>query len=140
MSPEDAHVLERHFSPELSAHDLSHLSAFQAACRPSIQGGHGRAFTFTTKPLEEGSEKRAADVRRRSAELFAESRDQIEEDIRSRQRNAVSLLLPVEPSEESSPKKPDQSGVQSVSQSGVTYGAQPRLRGVKTDDSMREEA
>lgn len=140
VSPEDAVVLERHFAPEISAHDLSHLSAFQAACRPSLQGGHGRAFTFRTKPLSDGSQKRADDVRRRSAELFAVSRDLVEAEIRSRQRNAVKQLLPTNQSEEPSPEtSPYQSGAHSDAQSGDHHLAQPRLRVVRPVDTVPEE-
>jgi len=98
-SPEDAHLLERHFAPELTAHDLSHLAAFQGACRPCIDGGHGRAFTFTTKALGPGSTERAEVVRQRSRELFAARKEEVEERIRAKHRNAAKELLPKEPNE-----------------------------------------
>jgi hypothetical protein len=93
-SPEDAFVLERHFVPDLSAYDLSHLATFQAACRPCVRGGQGQAFTFRTEPLPDGSEGRKDQVRARSAELFAVPRDEVEEIIESRQMAAVTALLP----------------------------------------------
>ena len=38
-SPEDARALERHTLPNLAAHDLSHLGAYQAAARLVTGGG-----------------------------------------------------------------------------------------------------
>ncbi len=140
VSPEDAHQLERHYSPDLSAHDLSHLAAFQAACRPSINGGHGRAFTFKTVPLAEGSEDRATRVRRRSAELFAVSRQQVEENIRSRQRNATTQLLPAKPTDGQRGSGPNQHGAHHDAQYGDQHGAQRRLRGEASHKPVPEEA
>jgi TraM recognition site of TraD and TraG len=96
-SPEDAFVLERHFMPDLSAYDLSHLATFQAACRPCVRGGQGQSFTFRTEALPAGSEARKEEVRARSAELFAVPRDDVEDVIDSRQMGAVTALLPPEP-------------------------------------------
>ena len=93
-SPEDALTLERHFAPDLSAYDLSHLATFQTACRPCVGGGQAQAFTFRTEALQPGSAARAEVVRRRSAELFAIPRDEVEEVIESRQLEAVKALLP----------------------------------------------
>ena len=39
LSPEDAHVLERHVAPQLSEHDLCHLDGYQAAARVVVGGG-----------------------------------------------------------------------------------------------------
>ena len=93
-SPEDALTLERHFAPDLSAYDLSHLATFQTACRPCVGGGQAQAFTFRTEPLQPGSPARANEVRRRSAERFAIPRDEVEEVIQGRQLEAVKALLP----------------------------------------------
>jgi hypothetical protein len=93
-SPEDALTLERHFAPDLSAYDLSHLATFQTACRPCVGGGQAQAFTFRTEPLQPGSPARANEVRRRSAERFAIPRDEVEEVIEGRQLEAVKALLP----------------------------------------------
>lgn len=95
VSPEDAHNLEKHFLPELSAHDLSNLSAFHAACRPGVKGAQGRPFTFKTIPLPSGEAKRAAGVRKASAKLFATSRTEVEKAIANRQANAVKQLIAV---------------------------------------------
>jgi hypothetical protein len=92
-SPEDALTIARHFAPDLSDYDLSHLATFQAACRPCV-GGQAQAFTFRTEALRPGSAARAEVVRRRSAELFAVPRDEVEEVIESRQLEAVKTLLP----------------------------------------------
>jgi hypothetical protein len=94
VSPEDAHFLERHFAPALSAHDLSHLAGFQAACRPCIGGGQGIAFTLRTEPLRPGTSKRAEDVRNSSARQFAVRREVVEEQIFQRQIQAKQRLVP----------------------------------------------
>ncbi|MQA92786.1 MAG: type IV secretion system DNA-binding domain-containing protein [Gemmatimonas sp.] len=83
-SPEDAVALESHFRPYLTDHDLSNLGAYQAACRPSLGGGHGPAFTFTTTALKDAEAGRSAAVRRESASRFAESRRAVEADISQR--------------------------------------------------------
>ncbi|MEV4706816.1 helicase HerA domain-containing protein [Actinoplanes sp. NPDC049316] len=51
-APEDAHQLARHTMPELSEHDLSHLDAFQAACRLVVDGRETPAFTLLTQPAK----------------------------------------------------------------------------------------
>jgi hypothetical protein len=62
-SPEDARHLEAHVTPELTAHDLSHLGAYQAACR-LLAGGQGLpACTMTTRPLPDPIAGRAERVR-----------------------------------------------------------------------------
>jgi hypothetical protein len=111
-SPEDAYGLARHFSPELSEHDLSHLSTYQAACRPTIAGGLGHAFTFRTLPLGPESTGRASAVRERSAELFAADRRAVEGEIRNRHLRIEQLL----PRETSAPLA-EEPGRQSVGQS-----------------------
>jgi hypothetical protein len=50
-SPEDARVLERHTAPQLTAHDLSHLGAYQAAARLVAASAETPAFTLRTQPL-----------------------------------------------------------------------------------------
>ncbi|HEV8420367.1 MAG TPA: type IV secretory system conjugative DNA transfer family protein, partial [Actinomycetota bacterium] len=111
-SPEDAYGLARHFSPELNEHDLSHLTTYQAACRPTIAGGLGHAFTFRTLPLGPESTGRASAVRERSAELFAADRWAVEGEIRNRHLRIEQLL----PRETSAPL-PEEPGRQSVGQS-----------------------
>jgi len=99
-SPEDAHVLERHFRPTLTEHDLSNLATFQAACRPAISGGHGTAFTFRTLPPTGGSPARAAEVRAASASRFAEERKLLDTQIRNRHSELAKgnpLVPPVVP-------------------------------------------
>jgi type IV secretory pathway TraG/TraD family ATPase VirD4 len=51
VSPEDARDLERHTTPSLTAHDLSHLGAYQAAARLVAGSAEAPAFTFRTRPL-----------------------------------------------------------------------------------------
>jgi len=92
-SPDDAFHLQRHFAPQLTDYDLSHLVAFQAACRPCIAGGQGAAFTFRTEPLGPGSPERATQVRQAS-EVFARPRAEVEQEIGNRQAKAAEWLLP----------------------------------------------
>jgi hypothetical protein len=50
MSPEDAQQLERHVAPHLTAHDLAHLGAWQAACRLVVHSRELPSFTLRTRP------------------------------------------------------------------------------------------
>jgi len=63
MSPEDARVLERHVAPELAAHDLSHLGAYQVAARLIVEGEDQPAFTLRTRLALDAQPGRAALVR-----------------------------------------------------------------------------
>ena len=60
-SPEDARTLERHTLPNLTAHDLSHLGAYQAAARLVAGSGETPAFTLRTQPLPPAVPGRAGD-------------------------------------------------------------------------------
>jgi len=77
-SPEDAVHLEHHFAPELTAHDLCHLRAFQVACRPCVGGGHGAAFTFATESLSHAEQGRPEAVRAASQGRFGADRALVE--------------------------------------------------------------
>lgn len=70
-SPEDAGDLARHTGPVLSAHDLAHLGAYQAAGRLVTAGQPSQAFTFRTRPLRESIPGRADEIRRVSRKRFA---------------------------------------------------------------------
>lgn len=94
-SPEDAFVLEHHFSPQLASHDLSHLRAFQAACRPCVGGGHGAAFTFTTDLLDGPVAGREDAVKDASAGRFARERKRVELDINRRHERIEAGKHPV---------------------------------------------
>lgn len=48
LSPEDARALERHMLPNLTAHDLANLGAYQVAGRLMGDGQEQPAFTFRT--------------------------------------------------------------------------------------------
>jgi hypothetical protein len=122
-SPEDAFTLARHFAPELSEQDLSHLGAFQAACRPCIGGGQAQPLTFQTLPLTLGSTDRADAVKERSASAFAANRSVVEASIRTRQTNPVERLVP---------RGLVQSANQSANRSGARSGAHSRVSGPKT--------
>lgn len=62
-SPEDARTLERHVTPRLTAHDLSHLGAYQAAARLVTHSAGTPAFTFRTQPLPPPIPGRARHIR-----------------------------------------------------------------------------
>ena len=64
VSPEDARQLERHTLPQLGAHDLSHLGAFQAAARLIAASAEQPAFTMRTEPLPPAIPGRARMIRR----------------------------------------------------------------------------
>ena len=51
MSPEDAYVLARHTTPQLTEHDLANLDAYQAAVRLVVGGQDTPAFTLRTRPM-----------------------------------------------------------------------------------------
>jgi DNA helicase HerA-like ATPase len=63
VSPEDAHLLERHTLPHLGAHDLSHLDAFQAAAALVVDAADQPACTLTTRPLPDPVSGRAEAIR-----------------------------------------------------------------------------
>src|SRR5205807_4180525 len=54
-SPEDARALERHFLPNLSAHDLANLGAYQLAARVMSDGQEQPAFTMRSTPSRQGA-------------------------------------------------------------------------------------
>jgi Type IV secretion-system coupling protein DNA-binding domain len=64
VSPEDARDLEHHTAPTLTAHDLSHLGAYQAAARLVAGSAETPAFTFRTRPLPPPVPGRAQLIRR----------------------------------------------------------------------------
>ncbi|MBD2895607.1 hypothetical protein amrb99_45460 [Actinomadura sp. RB99] len=69
-SPEDAADLARHAGPVLSAHDLAHLGAYQAAARLVTAGQPTGAFTFRTRPLRDPIPGRADHIRAASRRRF----------------------------------------------------------------------
>jgi hypothetical protein len=69
-SPEDARELERHTSPLLNAHDLSHLGAYQAAARLVASGEEKPAFTLRTEPLPPAIPGREALIRAAARAAF----------------------------------------------------------------------
>ncbi|MFZ3555817.1 type IV secretory system conjugative DNA transfer family protein [Streptomyces sp. BH055] len=66
-SPEDAHQLERHTLPTLTAHDLAHLGPYQAVAHLLSAGAESAAFTLTTRPLPPPVPGRAHDLRTAAA-------------------------------------------------------------------------
>jgi hypothetical protein len=72
-SPEDARELERHTSPLLSAHDLSHLGAYQAAARLVASGEEKPAFTLRTTPLPSAIPGREALIRAAARAAYGRS-------------------------------------------------------------------
>jgi hypothetical protein len=129
-SPEDAFTLARHFAPELSEQDLSHLGAFQAACRPCVGGGQAQALTFRTLPLAAGSTERASAVKEQSAGLFAMNRSVVDAQIRHRQMYPVERLVP---------SGLVHSADQSANQPGARSGAHSRASGPRRRVGPGEE-
>lgn len=78
-SPEDARQLERHISPELTAHDVSHLGAYQAAVRIVRDGQATPACTITTRPSEPAVDGRSDLVRSMARKAFGRTSAQREE-------------------------------------------------------------
>jgi hypothetical protein len=70
VSPEDARALQRHVHPNLTEHDLSHLSAFQAAVRLVNHGEITPSFTLRTRPLPPPIKGRERAVRKASQLAF----------------------------------------------------------------------
>lgn len=70
VSPSDARHLERHMTPQLSAHDLANLRAFQAAARLIDHGTLTSAFTLRTRPLPPPIPGRERAVRKASRERY----------------------------------------------------------------------
>ncbi|MGH9044119.1 MAG: type IV secretory system conjugative DNA transfer family protein, partial [Acidimicrobiales bacterium] len=66
VSPEDARVLARHTEPYLKPYDLSHLDAYQVACRLVVGGRDLHAFTLRTRPLPPAVCGREAEARARA--------------------------------------------------------------------------
>ena len=63
VSPEDARVLARHTEPYVKPYDLSHLDAYQVACRFVVAGRDLHAFTLRTRPLPPAIAGREAEAR-----------------------------------------------------------------------------
>jgi hypothetical protein len=128
-SPEDARQLQDHFAPHLGAHDLSHLPAFTAACRPCVAGANGTPFTFTTRHLPEGSRERAREARIRSGELFGIPRAEVEKEIRRRHMRPERTLLPTNGRRRIPDHSPDQPADHSPDRSPVRSGVIGPARG-----------
>jgi hypothetical protein len=71
VSPEDARQLERHTLPQLGAHDLSHLGAWQAAARLVTGSAEQAAFTLRTEPLPPAVPGRARMIRRSARAAYS---------------------------------------------------------------------
>lgn len=76
VSPEDAHALERHVTPELSAHDLAHLPAYTAAARVVVDGAETPAFTLRTRPAPPPDLRRGETIRAASRARYGRSERQ----------------------------------------------------------------
>jgi hypothetical protein len=79
-SPEDARLLERHVAPHLSAHDLAHLGAYQAAVRLVAGGSELPACTVRTRPAPDPIPGRAAQVRAAARARFGRTEQQRHEE------------------------------------------------------------
>jgi DNA helicase HerA-like ATPase len=74
VSPNDARHLERHMAPQLGAHDLANLGAFQAAARLLDHGALTNAFTLRTRPLPPPVPGREKAIRHASRERYGHKR------------------------------------------------------------------
>jgi hypothetical protein len=103
-SPEDARTLERHFAPELTAHDLANLGRYQAACRTLANGEETRPFTLRTEPLPHGDLEPADRLRVASEAAFGKKLATVERKLRLRQ--VAPTVRPPVPSPVRSPDPP----------------------------------
>jgi hypothetical protein len=76
VSPEDARLLERHVTPQLGAHDLAHLGAYQAAVRLVAGGTELPACTIRTRPAADPIPGRAEQVRAAARARFGRTEQQ----------------------------------------------------------------
>jgi hypothetical protein len=76
VSPQDARDLERHFTPELSAHDLANLGAYQAAARLVAGGAEQPACTLRTRPAPPPVPGRAETLRHQARQHFGRTDQQ----------------------------------------------------------------
>jgi len=97
VSPEDAHVLERHVTPELSAHDLAHLGAFQAAARLVVGGVEVPACTLTTRPLPDAVPGRAEELRAAARARVGRAQPQRRTEQQRRQAGEDHTRRPIRP-------------------------------------------
>jgi hypothetical protein len=74
VSPNDARHLERHLAPQLGAHDLANLSAFQAAARLLNYGALTSTFTLRTRPLPPPVRGREKAIREASRARYGHQR------------------------------------------------------------------
>jgi hypothetical protein len=79
-SPEDARLLERHVTPQLAAHDLAHLGAYQAAVRLVAGGSELPACTLRTRPAPDPIPGRANQVRAAARARFGRTDQQRREE------------------------------------------------------------
>jgi TraM recognition site of TraD and TraG len=84
-SPEDARSLERHVTPELTAHDLANLARHQAACRTLHDSETLPSFTLSTQALPDGDERRAVQLRARAEQRFGSDPRRVDRRLRARQ-------------------------------------------------------
>jgi len=107
-SPEDARHLEPHVFPELTAYDLAHLGAYQAAVRPLADEQEQPACTLLTRPLPVPVAGRAKQVRAQARRAYGRTESQ-------RQRAALRrdlahddprLPRPVPPADPRRPSRP----------------------------------
>jgi hypothetical protein len=123
-SPEDAHTLARHVTPELSEHDLSHLGAFQAAARLFVAGQETPACTLRTRPAPASDVRRAEGVRLASARRFGrDAARRRSESLGGPARRAVFPGV----ADTVDDQRPVQCGIESGIQSGIELRVDPPL-------------
>ncbi|HEV8653585.1 MAG TPA: type VI secretion protein, partial [Actinomycetes bacterium] len=88
-SPEDARLLERHVTPHLSAHDLAHLGAYQAAVRLVADGSELPASTIRTRAAPPAIPGRAEQVRAAARARFGRTEQRRREERLRRELTGV---------------------------------------------------
>jgi len=113
VSPEDARALERHVTPELSAHDLAHLPAYTAAARLVVDGEQTPAFTLRTRAAPVADPPRGAALRAAARARYGRT---------EAQRAAPRLLSGAAPERTQPGRSNSQSGPGSGIESGIGSG------------------
>ncbi len=134
VSPEDAHLLERHVAPELSAHDLSHLDAFQAATRLVVGGVEVPACTLVTHPLPPAVPGRAEELRAAARARVGRAQPQRRTEQQRRQAGEDHTRRPRPPRSAHTPHpassaltaRPDPTGPDAATTTTQGRAAQPR--------------
>jgi hypothetical protein len=121
MSPEDAHALQRHVTPNLTEHDLAHLGAFTAAARLVVDGEETPAFTLATRPAPPAIPGRGDQVRAASRAAHGRPAPQ------PRRTALAGRILPAAPRDGQGPRGDGRQGLPEGVPQGVRRGVRPGM-------------